>query len=854
MSGADSPLPAVSPVALDRAWSRRPGLIGWLAAVNHKAVGARFVVTSLFFFGLAGLDATAIRLQLATPNSTLIDPGTFSQLFTTHGSAMMFFFAVPFVEGLGMYFVPLMIGARDMPFPRLNALGYWLFLFGGLLLYFPTLADVANFFLPGDPVPRHIPNGGWFAYPPLTSSQFSPDLGLDFWLIAVTMAEISAIIGAVEIVVAVTHTRAPGMTLNRMPLFVWTILAIAVAILLAFPSIVTGSVLLELERKLPLPFFDALLGGQPLLWQHLFWIFGHPEVYIQFLPATGIVSMVLPVFTGRRIVGYTLIVVAVLATALLSLGLWVHHMFATGLPFLSLTIFSAASMMIAIPSGIQVFAWLATLLAARRLALNTAMLFVLGFLVTFVVGGLTGVMVASVPFDLQVHDTYFVVAHFHYVLVGGVVFPLLAGIYYWFPKVTGRLLDERLGKLCFWLTFVGFNLTFFVQHNLGLLGMRRRVYTYDAGLGWDEMNLISTAGVFVFGAGIAVLASAVFRSLPGGRPAGANPWRAGTLEWAVPSPPPSYNFLAVPQVNSHEPLWDERAEIIDRSGAAPAEAEQAADGAAGEDLGRETLATSLLDTRPLHTVLLPSDSLAPLLLALAIALAGFALIIELWLLALASGIAALVIVAAWLWPDEWALRPPSPGRSLPYPGLPHLVHGPASTAWWGLVLGLGVIGLVVVNLLLSYVFLAVMSAQWPPPGADAGPLAGPLLALGLFVAGVLPLRRAQRSAARGQTGRLAMPLGIGAALGGAALAAAAAHATAQLPDPTASAYGAITFVLLATQLLLAALAFGVTAAVAFQASRGLFNRSRYMAVDHAAVIWYFVAGAWVTIFIALHVW
>jgi cytochrome c oxidase subunit I+III len=841
-------LPSAS--ALDRAWQRRPGLIGWLGAVNHKAVGARFVVTSLFFFALAGLDATVIRLQLAVPNAEVVDAGTFAQLFTTHGSAMMFFFAVPFVEGLGMYFVPLMIGARDMPFPRLNALGYWLFLFGGMLLYFPTLADIGNFFLPGDPLPRYIPDGGWFAYPPLTSTAFSPDPGLDFWLIAVTLAEISAIIGAIEIVACIALTRAPGMTLNRMPIFVWTILAIAVAILLAFPSIVTGSIMLELERKLGMPFFDATLGGHPLLWQHLFWIFGHPEVYIQFLPATGIVSMVVATFSRRRLVGYTLIVVSVLATALLSLGLWAHHMFAAGMPWLSLTIFSASSMMIAIPSGIQVFAWLATMLAARRLTLSVPMLFVIGFLITFVIGGVTGVMVASVPFDLQVHDTYFVVAHFHYVIVGGVVLPLLAGIYYWFPKVTGRYLNERLGRFVFLLTFIGLNVTFFLQHNLGLLGMRRRVHTYEAGLGWTEMNLVSTIGVFIFGAGLVLLAIDAVRALRGPIRAEPNPWRAGSLEWAVKSPPPSYNFLAQPTVRSREPLWEEDDRAIE-----PAQQAAAARGDEQPDdevLGRETLATSLLDTRPLHVLVLPSDTLKPLIVALALAWAGFGIVLDLWLIVAAAAIVAVVVIGAWLWPDRWALDPPAPGRSLPYPDLPHRVHGPRSVPWWGLVLGLGVVGLILLNLVLSYFFLAVMSPDWPTQPPLAGDL--PLLALFLVLAGVAPMWITQWGLTRGETGPLLTVMPLAAALtGGIGGVVLIWHMLLSLPDPTANAYGAMVGLLYAFQLAVLAPAVGVSAVVALQAARGLFTTERYMAVDHAAVIWYFVLAAWVLVFLVVHV-
>ena len=847
-----------STTALDRAWRSPAGIIGWLGAVNHKPIGARFVATAIFFFLLGGLDSLLLRSQLALPEAELVDAQTFGQLFTTHGTAMMFFFTVPMVEGLGMYFVPLMIGARDMPFPRLNALGYWLFLFGGLLLYLPTLADIANFFLPAEPLPRHIPDGGWFAYPPLTSIEYSPSLGLDFWLIAVTLAEISAIIGAVEIVVCIARNRAPGMTWNRLPLFVWSILAIGIAILLAFPSVVTGSVLLELERKLGLPFYEAALGGQPLLWQHLFWIFGHPEVYIQFLPATGVVSMILPAFTRRPIIAYSLIVVAILSTALFSLGLWVHHMFATGLPWLGLTIFSASSMMITIPSGIQVFAWVATLLAARRLQLNTAMLFVVGFLLTFTFGGLTGVMVASVPFDLQAHDTYFVTAHFHYVLVGGVVFPIFAGIYYWFPKVFGRLLDERLGKLAFWLTFLGFNATFLLQHNLGLLGMRRRVHTYEAGLGWDEMNLISTVGAFVFAAGFVLILFSMFRAWRGGPKAGPNPWRASTLEWFASSPPASYNFLHIPHVGGREPLWHGRGEpqAADFQPAQP-EPRPSADGGGtlrsegppDEELSRETPATSLMDTRPLHNVLLPGTSLAPLALAMALAICGFGVVADLYLLVVPALLAVPLIVGWWLWPRANDLRPPAPGRTLDQADLPWQVSGPISTPWWGLVLGLGVVGLVIMNLVFSYLYLAVLAPAWPPGGESAGPLLLPLAALGLVLLGAISGRLGLRWARVGSGGaRIAAALAGSVAVGVIALVLLLDHAAAHLPDPRGSSYAAMQAVLLGTQALLMAIAVGVTAVVALQAAWGLFDSRRLMALDHVCVLWYFVTAAWVVVF------
>ena len=543
---------------LNDAWSTPRTVLGWLGAVNHKQIGLRYIATALGFFLLAGVDITLIRAQLAVPDAGILPPDRFNQLFTTHGTAMMFLFAIPIVEGIAIYLLPLMLGAREMAFPRLNAFGYWLYLFGGLLLYASTLPDIVNFVWPGGQLlPVVVPDAGWFAYPPLSSGTYSPGLGLDFWLMGVTLAELSAMVAAIEIGATILTIRAAGMTPMRLPLFAWSVLVMAFAIIFAFPAVVLASTLLELERAFGMPFYDPVLGGSPILWQHLFWIFGHPEVYIMFLPATGIVSMILPAFAGRPIIGYRLIVAALIATAVLSFGLWVHHMFAAGLPWLGLAYFSAASMLITIPSGIQVFAWLATLVKAPRLRLTTPMLFVLGFLVTFVLGGVTGVMVASVPFDLQAHDTYFVVAHFHYVLVGGVVFPVFAALFYWFPKATGRFLSERLGRWFFWLFFIGFNVTFLPQHQLGLLGMRRRVYTYESEPWMNLLNLVSSLGQGLMIVAVVVLGVALVLAYRARPTAPADPWRGRTLEWAVASPPPQHNFTTLPVVTDPEPLADD---------------------------------------------------------------------------------------------------------------------------------------------------------------------------------------------------------------------------------------------------------------------------------------------------------
>ncbi len=622
---------AVEHAVLDRTWSSRPGIVGWLTAVNHKQIGLRFVVTAFGFMLVGGVLAGLIRLQLIVPRAEVLGPEAYNQVFTMHGTIMMFLFAVPMLEGLGMYFVPLMIGARDLPFPRLNAFGYWLYLGGGLILMWS--------FVTGS-----VPDGGWFAYPTLTGPEFSPDRGLDFWLLGVTMLEVSGIVGALELVVVILRHRAPGMTLSRMPIFVWSILLQGGMILLAFPAIIAASLMLEIERKFGVPFYDPTGEGNPLLWQHLFWIFGHPEVYIMLIPATGVVSAVVQTFARRPLVAYPLVVAALTAIAILSFGLWVHHMFAVGIPMLALALFSVASMLIAIPSGVQVFSWLATIWTGR-VRWSTPMLFVAGFIVIFVAGGITGVMVASAPFDWQVHDSFFVVAHFHYVLFGGVVFPIFAALHYWFPKWTGRVPGEALGKASFWIMFVGFNVAFFPQHFLGFLGMPRRVYTYDPGLGWEGHNLASSLGTGVLTLGILVFMVNLAVSASRGRIAGPNPWSADTLEWAAASPPPSYNFGELPVVGAREPLWapgvdlDERTRAVTTALRAPT-----APGA------REQLATTVVDAQIVEVTRLAGPSIWPLLTAAAVTVAMVGVLVDAWTLAVLAGLGVVVGLVAWLAP------------------------------------------------------------------------------------------------------------------------------------------------------------------------------------------------------------
>jgi cytochrome c oxidase subunit I len=446
---------------LTQVWSPPQGIMGWLTTVDHKAIGRRYVVTAFIFLFLGGLLAIAMRLQLATPESRLIGPDRYNQIFTVHGSTMMFLFAVPVMEAFAIYLVPLMVGTRNIAFPRLNAFSYWVYLFGGLMLWVAFVLNVG-------------PDVGWFSYVPLAGPQYGVGKRTDVWAQMITFTEIAALAVAVEIIVTVLKQRAPGMSLDRIPLFVWAMLVTSFVILLSMPAVVLATSILILDRLVGTHFFNPAEGGDVLLWQHLFWFFGHPEVYIIFLPATGMVSAIVTASARRPMFGYLAMVMSLIATGILSFGLWVHHMFTTGLPRLGESFFTASSMMIAIPTGLQIFCWIATLWGSR-LRYDTPVLFVLGFFFVFVIGGLTGIMVASVPLDTLVHDTYFIVAHFHYVLIGGSVFPLLGAIYFWFPKITGRMMNERLGRWNFWLAFVGFNVAFFPMHVLGLMGMPRRV-------------------------------------------------------------------------------------------------------------------------------------------------------------------------------------------------------------------------------------------------------------------------------------------------------------------------------------------------------------------------------------------
>jgi cytochrome c oxidase subunit I+III len=602
-------------------WGTKPGLIGWLSTVDHKMIGRRYIVTAFFFLLLGGLLAIAMRLQLSRPENRLIGADLYNQIFTMHGSNMMFLFAVPVMEAVAVFIVPLMIGTRNIAFPRLNAFSYWIYLAGGILLWTAFALDMG-------------PDVGWFAYVPLSGPQYGSGKRADIWAQMITFTELSALAVAVEIVVTVFKQRAPGMSLDRIPLFVWAMLVTAFLIIMAMPSIMVASTSLILDRLVGTHFYNPAEGGDVLLWQHLFWFFGHPEVYIIFLPAVGMISTIVATFAGRPVFGYLPLVLALVATGILAFGLWVHHMFVTGLPRLGESFFTASSMAIAVPSGIQIFCWLATLWGGRPV-FATPLLFILAFFFTFVLGGLTGVMVASVPLDTQVHDTYFVVAHFHYVLIGGAVFPLLGGIYYWFPKFTGRMMSERVGRWVVALVFVGFNLAFFPMHLLGLAGMPRRVYTYQPEMGWGGANLFVSLSALVLAAGFALFFVDAVRSARQGRPAGDNPWNAPTLEWATPSPPPPYNFRNIPVVTSANPLWDEPRILPVATGLRVER--------------REIVITSLADARPEARESSPQNSIWPLLAAIATSVMLIWSIFSPWAVVWGS-IPIAVTLIGWFWP------------------------------------------------------------------------------------------------------------------------------------------------------------------------------------------------------------
>ncbi|WP_210526864.1 cytochrome c oxidase subunit I [Rubellimicrobium arenae] len=756
--------------ALTRIWASEPGWTGWLTTVNHNDLGRMFLVAAATFFGIGGLLAMLIRAQLASPRSAFMGPEVYNQVFTMHGTIMMFLFAIPLFEGLTVYLLPKMLGTRDLAFPRLGAYGFWCYVFGGSMLVLSLLAGVA-------------PDSGWFMYPPLSSSLGSPGINSDVWLIGITFVEISAISAAVEVVVTILRYRAPGMSLDRMPIFAWYMLVVAVMILTGFPPMILGSILLELERAFGMPFFQVAEGGDSLLWQHLFWLFGHPEVYIIFLPAAGVVSTILPVMARRTLMGYGWIVGAAVSLGVLSFGLWVHHMFTTGIPHMGLAFFSAASTLVAVPTAVQIFAWIGTLWTGRP-QLRLPMLWILAFFATFVIGGLTGVMVAVVPFDWQVHDTHFVVAHLHYVLVGGFVFPMLAAIYYWLPHMTGRRRFFRLGETAFWLIVVGFHVTFLAVHWVGLLGQRRRTETYEPGQGWEIINLVSSIGGFVTAIGFGLVLVDVVVNAAVAIRGSRDPWGAGTLEWAMPTPPPAYNFASLPEVRGRDPLYDDPDLPVRIA---------RGEGFLGTPRGnlRETLTVDVASGRAAHHVVLPGNTALPIVMALVTGGAFVGMLLKLYWLVPLAALGVIILAIRWVWTlgSRTDLGPQDVGRGLALPAAPEVEDPPG---WWGTLFLLIADATLFGSLLFGYAFLWTVAPNWPPPAyLEPGALMPALAGAGALLA-VLGPRVAERGLRRsGQAGA-----GLGLTLAGAVGAAVAAGlAIRGAADPQAHAYDATVWVL-----------------------------------------------------------
>lgn len=818
-----------------RTWQEPRGLSGWMAVVNNQPLGKRFMLAAFIFFLLGGVLALLIRIQLAVSDNTFLGPQVYNQLFTMHGSTMMYLFAVPFLEGLAVYLLPLLIGSRDLAFPRLTAFGWWVYLFGGIIFYASFLFGT-------------VPDAGWFSYTPLASSQYS-GRGQDFWLLALAFVEVAGITAGVEIVVTVLKLRAPGMSLNRVPLLAWAMLTAGVMIIFAFTVLLLATLLLEMDRALGTHFFNPEGGGNSLLWQHLFWFFGHPEVYIIFIPATGIVSMVVAAF-ARRLVGYTLIAVAIVVTGFISFGLWVHHMYTTGLPELSMHFFAAASLMIALASGTQIFAWIASLWGSRP-ALRTPLLFVLGFFFIFVLGGFTGVMIAVVPFDWQVHDTFFIVAHFHYVLIGGAVFPIMAGLYYWLPKITGRLLSEALGKWSFWLSFIGFNLTFFPMHLMGFYGLPRRVYTYPSMLGLDGYNLLATLGAFVFALGMLLFVADFLRSRRHGRLAGNNPWGGDSLEWSIESPPPIYSFLRPPVVRSRHPLWPE-----EPADSGPARADQiAAALTAAPANWRATLVTDTLTAEPQAIHYLSGPTYIPLAAAVGLMVVMVGLLSQFYILASAGAVFGVAALISWLWPRRERLEMVRRSGLDQSTGLPLFTTGARSVAWWGAVGLIATLGTVFATLFYSYFYIRLFSPQWPQGGLPLPPWIGPLLVYGPLPASAGCLFWAMRSFQGGrkrsaQTGlALALALGLG-------FLALHFYELSRLPfAPWTHAYGSLFHVISWCLDLVALAGLGLLGAALVRLRREAGDREGFMGLQMqiTALFWYFVTVAGLFVFATLYV-
>lgn len=609
---------------LTELWETPKTLYGWFATVDHKELGIRYIVTAMVFLVAGGIEALIIRIQLAQPELRVLSPETYNQIFTMHGVTMIFWYASPILSGFAIFLIPLMIGARDMAFPRLNAFTYWTFLLSGLFLYIA-------------PLYRQAPHAGWFAYVPYTLTMYSPGLGMDIYALALIFLTISTTGAAINFIVTILRLRAPGMAISRMPLFLYSTLTASLDVVFALPALSADCIFLELDRHWGTHFFRIAGGGSTFLWQQLFWFFGHPWVYVIFLPATGMISLIIPVFSRRPIVGYAYVAIATVLTGVVGFGVWLHHMFTVGMSDIAMSIFSAGSMTISLFTTIQVFAWLATIWKGKPVS-TTSMYYAVATVFLLVIGGLSGVFTGVIPADWQIHNTYYVVGHIHYVLIGANLFPVFAAIYYWLPKMTGRMLSEKLGKVSFWIMFIGFNVGFFPMHIVGMMGMPRRIYTYAAGLGLGGWNMVITVGSFVLGIGILITFVNVFMSLRSGALAGPNPWNADGLEWLTNSPPEPFAFAHIPVVSSRHPLWDDTDKLSDPENDRVL------------DQGRLTPTSTWLDAEPVGIATIPEDSLAPLVMSLFM----FGLFVALAFRSMWVVLAMLIVMfftgCVWMWP------------------------------------------------------------------------------------------------------------------------------------------------------------------------------------------------------------
>jgi cytochrome c oxidase subunit I len=801
-------------------WKGEPGLRGILGTVDHKKIGKRYIVTAFAFLIAAGLLALLMRLQLAAPNEQVMGPETYDQVFTMHGVIMIFWYAAPILSGIMVYVAPLIIGARDMAFPRLNAFTYWVFLASGLFL----LASLAL---------GQAPDAGWFAYTPFSDRMYSPGLGLDFYALSLIFLTISTTGGAINFIATILRHRAPGMTPKKAPLVLYSTLTASLVTVFALPPLTVACTFLELQRQWHFHFFDLSHGGDPVMWQHLFWFFGHPWVYVIFLPATGFISMIIPVFSRRPIVGHTWVATATVLTGIVGFSVWLHHMFANGGHHGAMGFFSAASMVLSIFSAIQFAAWIATMVKGRPV-FATPMLWSMGFLAAFAIGGLTGVIVALVPLDWQLTDSYFVVAHLHYVLIGANLFPVLAALYYWYPKMTGRMLSERLGVWSFVLTFVGFMATFFPMHITGLLGMSRRIYTYGADRPWATLNLVETIGAFVLGIGLLITLINVIASKKRGIVAGKNPWNADTLEWDTESPPAVYGTVHLPTVATLHPMWDEHDEAYDPNDERVF------------DQGRLTLTTSTIDAQPIAVAKMPEDSLAPLVATLGFTAIFAALLLKAEWIAIGVGVITGMVIAQWMWPKPEKKPVPPPVDEI-LPAALDTARGSFGMKWF-----IGTEAMLFACLFFAYYYLGALQPHWPLDKAPKLPFAIAMLVI--LLASSVVLHWGEQRVKLGKHAQARIAIAVTLVLGVAFIVIQMIEYHVHLREmlPQEDAYASIFYTITSFHAAHLIVGAAMLAYVLFQPTLEP-DRPPHRPLHAASLYWHFVDVVWVVIVTLLYI-